>query len=114
MTIIEQYIENQPVEEEVKQRLLTIYETLKITLPNAEERISWSMPTFWKGRNLIHFAAFKKHIGIYPGAEAVEVFSEQLKDYKTSKGAIQLPNNKPLPLDLIAEIALWSESTNAK
>ena len=61
----------------------------------------------WKGRNLIHFAANKRHIGLYPGEEAVAAFAEQLKDYKTSKGTIQFPYAKPLPLELIAEIAAW-------
>ena len=65
------------------------------------------MPTYWKGRNLIHFAAFKRHIGLYPGPEAVEAFAGQLRAYKTSKGAIQIPYSGPLPLALIAEIAAW-------
>ena len=67
------------------------------------------MPTYWKKRNIIHFAAFKKHIGLYPGPEAVEAFAERLTEYKTNKGSIQLPYSKPLPLELIAEIAKWSE-----
>ena len=65
------------------------------------------MPTFWKKRNIIQFAAFKKHIGIYPGPEAVEEFGAQLKGYKTSKGTIQLPYDKELPLDVIRNIAKW-------
>ena len=76
-------------------------------LPYAEERISWRMPTYWRKQNIIHFAAFKKHIGLYPGDKAVEHFSEKLTGYKTSKGAVQFPFNKPLPLQLIAEIAKW-------
>lgn len=67
------------------------------------------MPTYRKNHNLIHFAAFKKHIGLYPGAEAVEAFADKLKDFKTSKGTIQLPYDKPLPLDLIVQIAKWCE-----
>ena len=72
------------------------------------------MPTFWKGRNIIHFAQMKHHIGIYPGGEAVEVFADRLKGYKTSKGAIQIPNDKDLPLDLIKDIAVWSYERYAK
>lgn len=109
---IQEYIDSQ--EENVRERLNTIYEVIRKTLPEAEERISWGMPTFWKGRNIIHFAPAKKHIGLYPGPEAVEAFREQLKDYKTSKGAIQLPNNKELPLSLIADIARWSYEKNRK
>ena len=71
------------------------------------QKISWSMPTYWKNRNLIQFAAAKKHIGLYPGPAAVEAFADRLQGYKTSKGTIQLPYDKPLPLDLISEIAAW-------
>ena len=82
-------------------------------IPEAQEKISWSMPTFWKGQNLIHFAAFKKHIGLYPGGEATEVFADRLSDFDTSKGTIRLPHNRELPLELIAEIARWSYERNA-
>jgi uncharacterized protein YdhG (YjbR/CyaY superfamily) len=100
--------------EEIQPRLREIYATIKAALPDASEKITWQMPTFWKGQNLIHFAAFKKHIGLYPGGEATTIFAEKLIDYKTSKGGIQLPNNKPLPLELITEIAEWCGRTNAK
>ena len=72
------------------------------------------MPTYWKKHNLIQFAAFKKHIGLYPGPEAVEAFADKLQDYKTSKGAIQIPYDKPLPLELIAQIAKWCEQGNGR
>ena len=72
------------------------------------------MPTFWKGRNIIHFAAAKKHIGLYPGPDAIGEFADQLAEYKTSKGAIQFPNNKPMPLDLITAIAKWCFENNRK
>ena len=65
------------------------------------------MPTYWKKHNIIHFACFKEHIGLYPGPEAVEEFREQLSDFKTAKGAIHLPYEKPLPADLIKTIAKW-------
>ena len=109
---IQEYIDSQEVN--VRERLNAIYEAIRSAIPDAEERISWGMPTFWKGRNIIHFAPAKKHIGLYPGPEAVEAFREQLKDYKTSKGAIRLPNNKELPLSLVAEIARWSYEKNRK
>jgi uncharacterized protein YdhG (YjbR/CyaY superfamily) len=78
--------------------------------PNAIEKISWQMPTFWRGQNLIHFAAFKKHIGIYPGVEAMEHFAPRLHCYKTSKGAIQFPYQLfgDEQLALISEIAAWT------
>ena len=110
--VIDEYIQKQ--DPAVRERLNIIRQTIRAAIPDAEERISWQMPTFWKGRNIIHFAAFKNHIGIYPGGEATSEFAEKLTDYKTSKGAIQLPNNKELPLELIAEIARWSYERNAK
>ena len=109
---IQDYIMEQ--DEALRPRLSMIYDTIHEAIPDAEERMSWGMPTFWKGRNIIHFATARKHIGLYPGPEAVEAFADCLKDYKTSKGAIQLPNNKELPLDLIAEIAAWSYERNRK
>jgi len=72
------------------------------------------MPTFWKGRNIIHYAAAKNHIGIYPGGEATTIFAERLTGFRTSKGTIQLPNDKELPLDLVAEIARWCYGRYAK
>ncbi|MCI8556869.1 MAG: hypothetical protein HFI19_03720 [Lachnospiraceae bacterium] len=106
---IDEYIAAQP--EEIRQYLKEVRNVLHAALPEAEERISWSMPTFWKKHNIIQFAGFKKHIGLYPGSEAVLEFAEQLKAYKTSKGTIQLPYNKPLPLELIGEIAAWCYET---
>ena len=105
---IEAYILSQP--EELQPYLRQVNDVIKTSIPEAKEKISWSMPTYWKGRNLIQFAAAKKHIGLYPGPEAVEAFAERLKDYKTSKGTIQLPYSKPLPLELISEIAKWCEA----
>ena len=106
---IDEYIEAQP--EEMRQYLRAVRDAIRAALPEAEERISWSMPTFWDKHNIIHFAGFQKHIGLYPGPEAVVEFAERLSDFKTSKGAIQLPYNKPLPLALIADIAVWCYRT---
>ena len=82
-------------------------------MPDAEERISWSMPTYRKDHNIIHFAAQKKHIGLYPGPEAVAYFSGRLDQAGLlySKGSIQIPYSDDLPLELIAEIADWCRST---
>lgn len=102
---IEAYIYAQS--EEVRPLLNQVRDTLRAALPNAQERISWSMPTYWNKQNIIHFAAFKNHIGLYPGPEAVVHFTERLSEYKTSKGAVQFPYSKQLPLQLIAEIAIW-------
>ena len=71
------------------------------------EKISWRMPAFYFGKDIIYFGSFKKHIGLYPGPEAIEVFADRLKDYKTSKGAIQFPYEKPLDKKLIQDIILY-------
>ena len=104
---IEEYIERQT--EQAKPYLVQINKAIKSAIPDTVEKISWSMPTYWKKRNLIQFAAFKKHIGLYPGPDAIEAFAERLKEYKTSKGTIQFPYDKPIPFELIGEIAKWCE-----
>jgi len=106
---VDSYIESQPVE--VRPILNQIRDTLQKALPDTEERISWGMPTYRGKHNIIHYAAHKKHIGLYPGDKAIEHFAERLSEYKTSKGTVQFPYDKPLPLDLIAEIAKWCYDT---
>lgn len=84
-----------------------IRKVIRAQAPLAKEKISWQMPTFWQKENLIHFAAAKNHIGIYPGPEAIVAFTDRLTSYKTSKGAIQLPYHQEIPYELIAEITKW-------
>lgn len=104
---IDEYIEMQDLDN--RKYLEEVRDTIKKTIPDASEKISWSMPTYWKGRNIIHFAANKKHIGLYPGDEAVTFFQEQLRKngLKFNKGSIQIPYTQSLPLDLISQITLW-------
>ncbi len=102
---IAEYIAAQP--EAVQERLWEVYKTIAAQLPHGvEERLSWAMPTFFKGVNIVHFAAQKSHVGFYPGAEIVELYSESLvqQGFKTTKGGIQLPYAKPLPKKLIEDI----------
>lgn len=106
---IDEYIAAQP--EEVQGYLKKIRDAIHAALPEAEEKISWSMPTYWKKYNIIQFASHKNHIGLYAGTEAVVEFEERLEEYKTSKGSIRLPYDKPLPLELIGEIAKWCYGT---
>jgi uncharacterized protein YdhG (YjbR/CyaY superfamily) len=103
---IDEYIRTCPVELQVK--LNELRELIQKNAPLAKEKISWGMPTFYQHGNLIHFYLHKHHIGLYPGAEAVEYFKDKLADYKTSKGAIQLPIDKPLPKALIEEIVKFN------
>ena len=104
---IDEYINSQ--DEVIRDQLQCVREAIRDELPNATEKISWSMPTYWQGHNIIHFAAQKKHIGLYPGPEAVERFADKLEEAgcKYSKGSIQIPCSDELPLDLISAIAAW-------
>jgi len=105
ITTIKEYIKVQPKDTQVI--LKKICKVIRSAAPEAIEKITWRMPTFWQKENIIHFAAFKKHIGIYPGSEAIEVFAKDLTGYKTSKGAIQFPLDKPIDYDLISKITSW-------
>ena len=102
---IDEYIEAQ--DEAVQPRLREIREVIRSAIPEAQERLSWSMPTFWKGRNILHFAASKKHLGLYPGGEATTVFADALKDYDVSKGTVRIPWDRALPVELVQRIARW-------
>ena len=108
LSTIDEYISAQP--EEIRPLLEKIRKTIRKAAPASTEKISWSMPTFWLGENLIHFAAFKNHIGIYPGDLSRIPFAEKLSAYKTTKGAIQFPLDKPIDYKLIAEIARFRAS----
>ena len=102
---IDEYISAQ--DEAFQPGLKEIRNLIRTAIPDAEERISWSMPTYWKGKNLIHFAASKKHLGLYPGDEAVAHFADELKSYDVSKGTIRFPYDAGLPAELIRRIARW-------
>ena len=95
--------------------LRAVCETIRANVGEAEERMSWQMPTWWRGCNLIHFAAQKKHVGIYPGPEAVEQFTPELdeKGFRHSKGAVQMPYDK-VDFELLARIAAWCGKNNGK
>lgn len=99
---IDEYIEMYP--ENIRKILSKIRKIINKNIPIAEERISWGMPTFYWKENVIHFAVGKNHIGIYPSSSPIIYFEKELANYKTSKGAIQLPQDKPIPYDLIERI----------
>ena len=82
--------------------------------PDAAEKISYQMPTFVLEGNLVHFAAFKNHIGFYPTPSGITEFSEKLKPYKCSKGAIQFPLDMPLPIELIEQIVKFRVEENLR
>ena len=99
---IDDYISDQPLE--VQPILEELRQTIHATIPDATEKIAWNMPYFWQGKNIVGFAAHKKHISLFPGEEAVEKFSTQLPGYKFNKGTVQLPFDKPINRSLIADM----------
>ena len=108
---IDDYILSQ--DEDRQDDLRCIRQILRSSLPEAEERIAWSMPTYWKGQNIIHFAASRHHIGLYPGADAVAHFAQELQGYKTDKGTIRIPYGR-VDAALIAKIARWCLETDSR
>jgi uncharacterized protein YdhG (YjbR/CyaY superfamily) len=107
---IDEYIADFP--QDIQTILQAVRQIIREAIPQASEKISWQMPTFYYHGNVIHFAGQKNHLGIYPGASGVEHFLEELKEYQTSKGAIQIPYKKPLPQDLIKRIATFRLEEN--
>jgi uncharacterized protein YdhG (YjbR/CyaY superfamily) len=109
---IDAYIAQFPPE--VATRLQELRETIHSAAPDATEKISWQMPTFYLHGNLVHFAAAKHHIGFYPGADGIAFFQDRFTKMKLrfSKGAVQLPNDKPLPRELITDIVAFRAGQN--
>jgi uncharacterized protein YdhG (YjbR/CyaY superfamily) len=96
---IDEYIAQ--LEPEVQVILRRLRELIREAAPKATERISYQIPTFYQDGNLVHFAAFKRHIGFYPTSSAVAAFESELTAFKRAKGSVQFPIDTPLPLDLI-------------
>ena len=97
-----------------KDKIEVLRRTIRQAAPEAEERISYGMPSFqWNGM-LVWYAAFKKHIGFYPKPSAISAFQHKLTRYKTSKGAIQFPIDDPIPEKLVKEIVRFRVKENAR
>jgi uncharacterized protein YdhG (YjbR/CyaY superfamily) len=109
---IDEYIATFP--EPTQEILQTLRATIKAAAPDAKEKISYQMPTFDLKGNLVHFAAYPKHIGFYPAPRGIEVFKEELSIYKGAKGSVQFPIDEPLPLDLISRIVTFRVAENLK
>lgn len=93
---------------ELQTRLQELRQTIRNAAPGAQEAIAYGIPTFkLNGKNLVHFSAYKKHIGFYPNPGGIEAFAERLAPYEQSKGTVKFPLDQPLPLDLIAEIVAY-------
>ncbi len=109
-TSIDEYIAAFP--KETQKILKEIRAAIKAAAPNAEEKISYQMPTFFLNGNLIHFAAYKNHIGIYPTPSGTQAFKDEISRYQGAKGSIRLPIDEPMPLKLISRIVKFRVAEN--
>ena len=109
---IDEYIKTWP--EDVQSILEKIRQTIRKAAPEAVEAISYQMPTFkLNGKNLVHFAAFKNHIGFYPTPSGTETFQRELTPYKGGKGSVRFPLDKPIPFDLVEKIVVFRVKENS-
>lgn len=112
MTTIDEYIAGFPVK--IQKLLSQMRTTIKSVVPEAEEAMKYGMPTFRLHGNLVHFAAYKNHIGFYPAPAAIIAFKDEISVYKNSKGAIQFPIHQELPIDLIIRIVVFRSDENIR
>lgn len=109
---IDEYIKQFPFE--IQEKLQKVRATIRSVAPDATEAISYQMPTFKLNGNLVHFAAFKKHVGFFPTASGMAAFENELEGYVHSKGSIQFPFDKPIPFSLIKRITKYRVVENTK
>lgn len=109
---VDAYIAGFP--EDVRVVLERVRATVRAAAPGATERMSYGIPTFFLNGNLVHFAAFKGHVGFYPGPAAIAKFRREFSAYGTSKGTVRFPLGEPLPLELIAKITRFRAAENAE
>jgi len=110
-TTIDEYIAGFP--QDIQSKLKQMREVIRAAAPQAAEKISYQMPTFYLNGNLVHFAAFKNHIGFYPTPDGIDTFQEELSKYKGAKGSVQFPIDEPLPLDLVRRIVEYRVEQNS-
>jgi uncharacterized protein YdhG (YjbR/CyaY superfamily) len=109
---INEYIAEFP--KDIQALLQQMRKAVQEAAPAATERISYGMPTFFQNGNLVHFAAFKAHIGFYPAPSGIEKFQKELSKYKGAKGSVQFPLDEPLPLALVSKIVKFRVQENSK
>jgi uncharacterized protein YdhG (YjbR/CyaY superfamily) len=97
---------------EIQEILQKLREVIKESAPDAKEKISYAMPTFEQYGNLVHFAAFKNHIGFYPAPDGINQFQDEVAEYHASKGTLQFPLGKPIPYELISRIVKYRVARN--
>ncbi|KAB1440631.1 iron chaperone [Candidatus Galacturonibacter soehngenii] len=112
VSTIDEYMLQFPIE--IQTILTELRAFITKLVPEATQKISYQMPTFYLYGNLVHFAAHKNHIGFYPAPSAIEAFQEELSKYKWAKGSVQFPLKEPMPYDLIKKMVLFrvEENTN--
>jgi uncharacterized protein YdhG (YjbR/CyaY superfamily) len=111
-TTIDEYISSFP--KNIQKMLGDVRSVIRKVAPDSVETISYGIPTFKLNGNLVHFAAFKNHIGFYPTPNGIEEFEKELSVYKQGKGSVQFPVDKPLPLDLISKIVKYRVKKNSE
>ena len=111
-TTIDEYIADFP--ENVRTHLEKVRAAIRKAAPDAEEAIKYQMPTFVLHGNLIHFAGWTNHVGLYPGSKPIEMFKDELAKYEISKGTVRFPLDKPIPLALIGKITKYCVKRNAE
>ncbi|MDR2562646.1 MAG: DUF1801 domain-containing protein [Prevotellaceae bacterium] len=99
-------------EPEIQIVLNELRNIVKSEAPEASEKISYGMPTFYLNGNLVHFAAFKHHYGFFPAPSAIDEFEEELAPYRSGKGSLHFPMNKPIPQDIIKKIVRFRVNEN--
>ncbi len=109
---VDEYISGYP--EEVQKRLSDIRKAVKKAAPQAIEKIGYRMPAYTFKGMLVYFAAHTNHIGFYPGPSAIEIFKNELAGFETSRGTIQFPPDKNIPLKLITEIVKFRVNENIR
>ncbi|WP_434752847.1 iron chaperone [Paenibacillus amylolyticus] len=110
--LVDEYIDAFPTDVQLKLQMLR--QIIRDAAPLAEEKISYKMPTYAQHGNLVHFAAYTKHIGLYPAPSGILAFKEQLSRYKGAKGSVQFPLDEPLPESLIREIVEFRVKENVE
>ena len=109
---IDEYIADSP--ENVQPHLEKVRAAIRKAAPDAEEAIKYSIPTFVLNGNLIHFAGWNNHVGLYPGSKPIEMFKDELAKYEISKGTVRFPLDKPIPLGLIGKITKYCVKRNSE
>ena len=112
MKSIDDYIAGFP--EDVQKILQKVRTTIRKAAPGAEEAIKYQIPTFVLNGNLVHFAAFKNHIGFYPSPSALKKFAKELSGYEGSKGTVRFPLDQPIPYALIRDIVKFRVQESAR